>query len=61
MDQTIFKKVPGFAHFLYIVHSEAPLSILENFFFVIVELYQDWNFEKKLLIFLERQNKTQNL
>ena len=32
MDQKIFEKIPGFAHLLYIVHSAAPLNILENFF-----------------------------
>ena len=32
MDQMIFEKIPGFVHLLYIVHSAAPLNILENFF-----------------------------
>ena len=32
MDQMIFEKIPGFAHLLYIVHSAAPLNILEDFF-----------------------------
>ena len=39
MDQMIFEKIPGFLHLLYLVHSAAPLNILENFL-VIVELYQ---------------------
>ena len=40
MDLMIFEKIPGFVHLLYIIHSAAPLNILENFFLVILEPYQ---------------------
>ena len=39
MDQMIFEKNPGFVNLLFIVHSAAPLNIIEHFF-VIVEPYQ---------------------
>ena len=32
MDQMIFEKNPGFVNLLFIVHSAAPLNIIENFF-----------------------------
>ena len=32
MDLTIFEKNPGFVYHLYILHSLAPLNILEDFF-----------------------------
>ena len=32
MDQMIFEKNPGFVNLLFIVHSAAPLNIIEHFF-----------------------------